>query len=141
MRSVSFDGRVSRIFTQKPRLTILAAIRPQAKKRENDVLQEVLPVRRSHIRTMTLRAWSCSRHKTDFNPICARAKKKCRKNGNCLGSQPSRTDPYQRLRAIARRTSLTPQPAKCQLSSSGRIPRTITLLSAIPKHIVYAVHT
>jgi hypothetical protein len=138
---LSCNALFSRLSSEKSFITILAAIGSQEKKRENGALQEVLPVRRSHIRTMTLRAWSCSRHKTDFNPICARAKKKCRKNGNCLGSQPSRTDPYQRLRAIARRTSLTPQPAKCQLSSSGRIPRTITLLSAIPKHIVYAVHT
>ena len=66
MRNFGLDAWVSRISTQKPCLTIPAAIGSQAKKWENGMLQEVLPVRRSHIRTMTLRAWSRSRHKTDL---------------------------------------------------------------------------
>ena len=69
------------------------------------MLQEVLPVRRSHIRTMTLRAWSCSPHETGFgrctDSILCRSKKTARKMGTCLGTQPSRTDPYQRPRVIA----------------------------------------
>ena len=52
--------------TQKPRLTILAAIVSQAKNGENGAFQEVLPVRRPHIRTMTLRTWSRSPHETGF---------------------------------------------------------------------------
>jgi|SRR6516164_478109 len=52
--------------TQKPRLTILAAIVSQAKNGENGAFQEVLPVRRPHIRTITLRTWSRSPHETGF---------------------------------------------------------------------------
>ena len=66
MRNFGLDAWVSRISTQKPCLTIPAAIGSQAKKWENGMLQEVLPVRRSHIRTVTLRAWSCSTHETGF---------------------------------------------------------------------------
>ena len=59
-------GHGSFELSQKPRATILAAIPSQAKKRESDVLQEVLLVRKSHIRTMTLRAGPCSPHETGF---------------------------------------------------------------------------
>ena len=137
------DAWVSRISTQKPRLTIPAAIGSQAKKWENGVLQEVLPVRRSHIRTMTLRAGACSPHKTTSILSLCRARKKYKeKMCNCLGSQPNRRDPLSTAKGNSTllRASLTRQPAKCQLSPSGRVPRTITLLSAIPKHIVYAVN-
>ena len=103
---VNLYAHVSRISTQKPRVTILAAIVSQAKNGENGAFQEVLPVRRSHIRTVTLRAWSCSPHETGFgrctDSILCRSKKTARKMGTCLGTQPSRTDPYQRPRAIAR---------------------------------------
>jgi hypothetical protein len=45
---VNLYANLSRISTQKPRVTIPAAIRSQAKKRKNGAFQEVLPVRRSH---------------------------------------------------------------------------------------------
>ena len=73
--------------TQKPRLTILAAIVSQAKNGENGAFQEVLPVRSSHIRTMTLRASSCSPHKTELYLVPER-RKSAGKMANCLGSQP-----------------------------------------------------
>jgi hypothetical protein len=89
--------------TQKPRLTILAAIVSQAKNGENGAFQEVLPVRRPHIRTMTLRTWSRSPHETGFwrctDSILCRSGKKLQEKWQLLG-MPSRTDRYQRPRAI-----------------------------------------
>jgi len=68
---------------QKPSVTILAAIRSQANKRKNGALQEVLPVRGSHIRAVTLRAEPCSPHETGFgratNLPYAERRKKCRR--------------------------------------------------------------
>ena len=125
---LSCNALISRMSSEKSLVTILAAIRSQEKKRENGPLQEVLPVRSSHIRTMTLRASSCSPHKTELYLVPER-RKSARKMGNCLGSQPGRTDPLsQRLRAIARCSgpvSLDNLPRidqrRTRLASSGRM--------------------
>ena len=63
---LSCNALISRMSSEKSFATNLAAIGSQAKKRENGAFQEVLSVRRSHIRSMTLRAWSRSPHKTDL---------------------------------------------------------------------------
>ena len=126
---LSCNALVSRMSSEKSFVTILAAIRSQEKKRENGPLQEVLPVRSSHIRTMTLRASSCcSPHKTELYLVPER-RKSARKMGNCLGSQPGRTDPLsQRLRAIARCSGpvsldnlLHIDQRRTRLASSGRM--------------------
>ena len=84
---LSCNALISRMSSEKSFVTILAAIRSQEKKRENGPLQEVLPVRSSHIRTMTLRASSCSPHKTELYLVPER-RKSAGKMANCLGSQP-----------------------------------------------------
>ena len=125
---LSCNALISRMSSEKSLVTILAAIRSQEKKRENGPLQEVLPVRSSHIRTMTLRASSCSPHKTELYLVPER-RKSAGKMANCLGSQPGRTDPLsQRLRAIARCSgpvSLDNLPRidqrRTRLASSGRM--------------------
>jgi hypothetical protein len=63
---LSCNALISRMSSEKSFATNLAAIGSQAKKRETGAFQEVLSVRRSHIRSMTLRAWSRSPHKTDL---------------------------------------------------------------------------
>ena len=84
---LSCNALISRMSSEKSFVTILAAIRSQEKKRENGPLQEALPVRSSHIRTMTLRASSCSPHKTELYLVPER-RKSAGKMANCLGSQP-----------------------------------------------------
>jgi predicted phage gp36 major capsid-like protein len=75
---LSCNALFSRMSSEKPFITILAAIGSQEKKRENGALQEVLPARRSHIRAVTHRAGSCSPHKTTSTLSLCRARKKCK---------------------------------------------------------------
>src|SRR5215469_10694108 len=114
MRGFNLDA--SRMSTQKPRVTILAAIVSQAKNGENGAFQEVLPVRRSHIRTVTLRAGACSPHKTTSILSCAEREKSASKNGQLLG-YPTRQDGSPSTaqgNCTLLRTSLTRQPAAYQ---------------------------
>jgi len=121
MRGFNLDA--SRMSTQKPRVTILAAIVSQAKNGENGAFQEVLPVRRSHIRTVTLREELVRLIRQLQSYLAPSEKKVHRKMGNCLGTQPSRTDPHQRPKAIARCS----EPV-----SLGNLPRINQRREAIP---------
>jgi len=91
--SFELKVRFSRV-SQKARVTIQAAIGTQAKKWENGALQEVLSVRRSHIRTMTLRAGPCSTHETGFgrytHPILSQSEEKVSDFVADLKSAPSK---------------------------------------------------
>src|SRR6516162_2046201 len=86
---------------QKSFATNLAAIGSQAKKRENGAFQEIPPVRRSHIPTMTLRAWSRWPHKTDSYLVPSEEKVQEKWVIAWVSNQAERTL-INRSRAIAR---------------------------------------
>lgn len=115
---LSCNALISRMSSEKSFVTILAAIRSQEKKRENGPLQEVLPVRSSHIRTMTLRASSCSPHKTELYLVPER-RKSAGKMANCLGSQPGPLITTAQGNCTLLRTSLTRQPAAYRSTSDS----------------------
>ena len=105
--------------TQKPRLTILAAIVSQAKNGENGAFQEVLPVRRPHIRTITLRTWSRSPHETGFwrctDSILCRSGKKLQEKW-AIAWDAKRDGPLSTAQGNSTlpQTNLTGQPASYQ---------------------------
>ena len=115
---LSCNALISRMSSEKSFVTILAAIRSQEKKRENGPLQEALPVRSSHIRTMTLRASSCSPHKTELYLVPER-RKSAGKMANCLGSQPGPLITTAQGNCTLLRTSLTRQPAAYRSTSDS----------------------
>jgi len=82
---VLFCSGMSTEKSEKSPATMLAAIGPQTKKRENGTLQETLPVRRSHICAVAVRAKVCSQHEISFgqctdSTLSQRAEKKSRQN-------------------------------------------------------------